>query len=158
AFLQDNAAGMAQQVSWSRDKIGVEDILLYLEGDTAAYFGQLTKAREFSRRAMESAQRGNEKETAAGYEAEAALREALFGNLAEPRELAAALRISPGRDVRYATAIALAVAGDSRQAQTIADDLNKDFPEATTVQFNYLPTIRALLALNHKEVPNAVKA
>ena len=86
AFLQDDAPGMAQQVAWSKDKTGVEDILLYLEGDTAAYFGQLTKAREFSRRAVESAQRGNEKETAVGYEAEAALREALFGNLADARE------------------------------------------------------------------------
>jgi len=159
AFLQNDAAGMGQQVAWSANRTGVEDILQYLEADTAAYFGQLEKARRFSRQAVASAERGNEKETAAGYEAEAALREALFGNLAEARERAvAALRISTGRDVRYASAIALGVAGDSRRAQTIADDLNKDFPEATTVQFNYLPTIRALLALNHKEASNAVKA
>src|SRR5262249_906489 len=44
AFLQNDAPGMAQQVAWSKDKTGVEDILLYLEADTAAYFGQLGKA------------------------------------------------------------------------------------------------------------------
>ena len=158
AFLEDDAAGMAQQVAWSADKTGVEDTLLYFEADTAAYFGHLGKARQFSRRAVDSAERGDEKETAAGYEAEAALREALFGNLAEARErAAAALRLSKGRDVRYATALALAIAGDSRQAQTIADDLNADFAEATTVQFNYLPTIRALLLLNRNKVPEAVE-
>ena len=158
AFLEDDAVGMAQQVAWSADKTGVEDTLLYFEADTASYFGHLGKARQFSRRAVDSAGRGGEKETAAGYEAEAALREALFGNLAEARDrAAAALRLSTGRDVRYATALALAIAGDSRQAQTIADDLNKGFAEATTVQFNYLPTIRALLLLNHNKVPEAVE-
>jgi tetratricopeptide (TPR) repeat protein/predicted Ser/Thr protein kinase len=159
AFLEDDAPGMAQQAAWSKDKTGVEDILLYLEADTAAYFGQIGKARQFSLQAVESAERGNERETAAGYEAEAALREALFGNLAEARKrVLAALGLSTGRDVRYATAIALTVSGDSRRAQKIADDLNKDFPEGTTVQFNYLPTIRALLALNHNDFPKAVEA
>ena len=159
AFLEDDARGMAQQADWSKDKNGVEDILLYLEADTAAFFGKLGKARQFSRQAVDSAERGNERETAGGYEAEAALREALFGNLAEARKrVSAALGLSTGRDVRYATAIALAVAGDSRQAQKIADDLNKDFPESTTAQFNYLPTIRALLALNHNDFPKPVEA
>jgi eukaryotic-like serine/threonine-protein kinase len=158
AFLRDDAPGMAQQMAWSKDKRGVEDILLYLKADTAAYFGQLEEARQFSRQAVESAERGNERETAAGYEAEAALREALFGNAAEARErAAAALRLSTDRDVGYCAAMALAMAGDSRRAQTIADDLNNEFPEATTVQFNYLPTIRAKLLLNHGDARRAVE-
>jgi tRNA A-37 threonylcarbamoyl transferase component Bud32/Flp pilus assembly protein TadD len=158
AFLRDDAPGMAQQMAWSKDKTGVEDILLYSKADTAAYFGQLEEARQFSRQAVESAERGNERETAAGYEAEAALREALFGNAAEARErAAAALRLSTDRDVGYGAAMALAMAGDSRRAQTIADDLNNEFPEATTVQFNYLPTIRAKLLLNHSDARRAVE-
>jgi eukaryotic-like serine/threonine-protein kinase len=158
-FLQDDATGMAQQAALAAGKTGVEDILSYFAADTAAYFGQLEKARQLSRQAVESAERANEKETAAGYEAEAGLREALFGNLAEARQRAAvALRISSGRDVQYASAMALAVAGDINRAQTLADDLNRDFPEATTVQFNYLPAIRALLALKHNEVSKAVEA
>ena len=85
AFLQNDAAGMAQQVAWAAGKPGVEDVLLGEEADTAAYSGRLGKARELSRRAVASAERAEEKEMAAGYEADAALREALFGNAAEAR-------------------------------------------------------------------------
>jgi tetratricopeptide (TPR) repeat protein/predicted Ser/Thr protein kinase len=83
AFLQNDTAGMAKQVTWAMGKPAVEDVLVGFEADTAAYSGQLGKARELSRRAVASAERAEEKEVAAGYEAEAALREALFGNPAE---------------------------------------------------------------------------
>jgi eukaryotic-like serine/threonine-protein kinase len=46
AFLQNDAAAMAQQVAWAGGKLGVEDVLLGNEADTTAYFGQLGKARE----------------------------------------------------------------------------------------------------------------
>jgi eukaryotic-like serine/threonine-protein kinase len=54
AFLQNDAARMAQEVAWAAGKPGVEDVLLALEADTAAYSGRLGKAREFSRRAVAS--------------------------------------------------------------------------------------------------------
>jgi tetratricopeptide (TPR) repeat protein/class 3 adenylate cyclase len=152
AFLQNDAGGMAQQVAWAEGKPGVEDVLMVNEADTAAYSGRLRKAREFSRRAVASAKRAEEKETAAGYEAEAAVREALFGNAAEARELAvAALALSTGRDVQDGAALALVFAGDTVRAQALADDLAKRFPEDTIVQFNYLPTLHAQLALNHSD-------
>jgi hypothetical protein len=152
AFLQNDTVGMAQQVAWSAGKPGVEDILLAEEADTAAYSGRLRKAREFSRRAVASAERAEEKETAAGYEADAALREALFGNAAEARQrAAAALGLSAGRDVQHGAALTLALAGDVARAQALADDLAKRFPEDTIVQFNYLPTIHAQLALTRND-------
>jgi len=49
AFLQNDATGMAQQVTWSTAKPGVEDVMLAAEADTAAYAGRLRTAREFSR-------------------------------------------------------------------------------------------------------------
>jgi eukaryotic-like serine/threonine-protein kinase len=159
AFLKSDAAGMAQQVAWSAGKPGVEDLLLAFEADTAAYSGQLGKAREFSRRAVASAERAEERETAAGYEAEAALREAFFGNPTEARQRAAgALALSAGRDVQYGAALALALAGDVSRAQALADDLGKQFPEDTVVQFNYLPTIHAQLALCRNDSSKAIEA
>jgi len=158
SFLQNDGTGMARQVAWAAGKPGVEDVFLDSEGDTTAYFGRLGKAQEFSRRAVASAEHAEEKETAAGYEAEAALREALFGNSAEGRQrVAAALALSHGRDVQYQSALALAVAGETAQAQLLADDLSKRFPEDTIVQFNYLPTIRAQLALNRNSTSMAVE-
>jgi tetratricopeptide (TPR) repeat protein len=56
AFLQNDRAGMAQQVAWAVGKPAVEDVLLSAEADTASYFGQLGKARIFSRQAIVSAQ------------------------------------------------------------------------------------------------------
>ena len=159
SFLQNDAAGMAQQVAWAAGKPGVEDALLAGEADTAAYSGRLAKARGFSRQAMASAERAGEKETAAGYEADAAVREALFGNEAEARQRAAAvLALSTGRDVQYGAALALALAGDAHRAQALADDLGKRFPGDTIVQFNYLPTIRAQFALERNDTSRAIEA
>jgi eukaryotic-like serine/threonine-protein kinase len=159
AFLQNDAAGMAQQVSWAAGKSGVEDVLLAREADTAAYSGRLEEARDFSRRAVASAERAEEKEKAASYEADAALREALFGNAAAGRQrAAAALGLSTGRDVKYGAALALAMAGDTARAQALAEDLAKRFPEDTLVQFNYLPTLLAQLALSRNDASKAVEA
>ncbi|MEO7650283.1 MAG: hypothetical protein ABIZ80_07425 [Bryobacteraceae bacterium] len=51
----------------------------------------------------------------------------------------AALELSKGRDVEYSAAFAL----------TLAGDLEKRFPENTSVRFSYHPALRGLLALAH---------
>ena len=161
AFVQNDSIGMAQQVAWATDKPGVEDWFLALEADTAAYSGRLNKARELSRSAVASAARVEEKDTAAHYEVDAALREALFGNAIETRGHAlAALAVPAGRDVKYAAALALAFSengnGDQVRAGKIADDLARRFPEDTMVQFNYLPTVRAQIALARRDPAKAI--
>ena len=158
AFLQNDAEGMAQQVAFGAGKPGLENQLLGNEADTAAYSGRLEKARDFSRQAIASGERAEEKEAAAGYEADAALREALFGNGREARQMAdAALRLSTGKDVQYGTGLALASAGEATRTQTLADDLGKRFPEATLVQFAYLPTLHAQLALSRNDSSKAIE-
>ncbi len=158
AFLQNDTAGMAEQVALAAGKPGVEDVLLAMDADTAAYFGRLEKARERSRRAVASAEQAKEKETAAGYDASAALREALFGNAGQARKRAAeALKLSTGRDVQVGTALTLLSAGDAAQAQKLADELAKRFPENTIVKFNYLPTIRAQIALDRNDASKAIE-
>ena len=157
AFYQDDPAEMTQQVASAAGTAGDADLLLALEADTAAYFGSLGKAREFSRQAANSAERAGEKETAAGYYAVSALREALFGEADKARQqVTFAKGRSTGRDIDYGTALALAYAGDDGRAQALADDLDKKFPEDTIVQFNYLPTVRARLALSHAHPQQAL--
>jgi serine/threonine protein kinase len=154
AFLQNNSANMAQQVSWASGKPGKENVMLYLQASTAAYSGKLAAAREFSRQAATSADRAGEKEVEAGCEAAAALWEAFYGNATEARQHAAAtIAKSNGRDAQYAAALALAVIGDSARAQALADDLQKRFPDDTVVRFNYLPTLHAQLLLNAPDHP-----
>jgi serine/threonine protein kinase len=159
AFLRMDEAGMAQEVAWAAGKPGVENGFLAEEARTFAYSGQVAKAREFTRQAVASAGRAGEKEVAASYEAEAALREALFGDAAEARQRSgAALRLSNGPGVQVEAALALASVGEAVQSQTLADDLDKQFPEDTIVQFNYLPTIHAQLALSRNDSSAAVNA
>jgi tetratricopeptide (TPR) repeat protein len=158
-FLQNDAAGMAQQVAWAAERPGAEARLLSLEADTAAYSGRLGHARDFSRRAVASAKRMGEKEAAAAFEADAALREVLFGNPAEAREQAVeALSLSTGPYVQFAAALTLALADDGTQAQILSVDLGNRFPEHTIIHFNYLPTIHAQLALNRNDAVLAIEA
>jgi tetratricopeptide (TPR) repeat protein len=72
AFLQKDVAEMERQVTWALGKPGVEDFLFSFQSDTEAFSGRLGKAREFSRRAVESAQRHGRKETAADWQTNAA--------------------------------------------------------------------------------------
>jgi predicted Zn-dependent protease len=69
-----------------------------------------------------------------------------------------ALALSTGRDVQYGAGLALALAVDASRAQALADDLGKQFPEDTVVQFNYLPTIHAQLALSRNDSSKAIEA
>src|SRR4029077_4897998 len=151
-FLQNDTAEMAKQVNWAKDQPGIEDALIAAEADVAAFYGRLAKAREFSRQAVASALKEGEKETASGYEADAALREALFGNPAEARQRAsAALALASPRDVEYGIALASALTNTSKNSQAQItkrmDDLARRFPEDTVVQFNYLPTVHAILQI-----------
>ncbi|MGA7381209.1 MAG: protein kinase [Terriglobales bacterium] len=158
-FLQHDAPGMEREAAGLMGKPGVEDFILCTESDTAAYGGQFAKARELTRRASGSAQRADEKETAATYEAEAAVREALVGNVGLAKQQAqAALSLSTGRDVEALSAIALGLAGDSAQATRLTEDLAKRFPESTIVQLEYLPTIRAAAALKGGNAAKAIEA
>jgi eukaryotic-like serine/threonine-protein kinase len=156
AFYRNDTSEMARQVASAAGKAD-EELLLALEADTDAYFGHLGKAREFLRQAADSAGRAGEKETAATYYAASALREALFGNAdrAGQQAILAKGRAS-GRDMDYGLVLALAYAGYAGEAQALADDLSKRFPQDTVVQFNYLPPLRAKLALLHSNPQQAL--
>jgi len=157
AFLQNDAAGMKQQVTISAAQAGLEDTLLAYEADTVAYSGRLKDAEELDRRAMESAERAGKKEKAATFFATSGLREALFGNAEEARRRATlAMEQSAGVDVQYGAALALEFAGDTGRARDLTEELDKRFREATIVQFNYLPTLRAKLAVNRGRTSEAL--
>jgi eukaryotic-like serine/threonine-protein kinase len=158
AFLRNDTAGMQQQMTWAAGEPGIEDIFLGHYADSLAFAGQDAKAREFTDRAIEAAKRANQKETAAGYEVDAAQREALFGNPAEARRLAeAALALARDRDTKYGVAVALALAGSLDRANSLAGELNKDFPDDTVAQFVYLSVIRGAVAIQQKDPARALR-
>jgi tetratricopeptide (TPR) repeat protein len=81
-----------------------------------------------------------------------------MGNAAEARRRAeAALKLSRNREVEYGAAFALARSGDGPQAEALANDIEKRFPEDTTVRFSYLPTLKATLALQRGDAAKAIE-
>jgi hypothetical protein len=159
-FLQHDAAGMEREAAGLMGKPGYDDLMLGTESETAAYGGQFAKARELTRRASDSAQRADKKETAATYEAAAAMDEVLVGNMSQAKQQAqAALAFSTSGDFEAAwSALALGLAGDAPQATRLAADLAKRFPEDTIVQFEYLPMIHAAAALQNGSATKALEA
>jgi tetratricopeptide (TPR) repeat protein len=158
AFLKGDTAQMAQLVSGAMGKPGAEDLLLAAQADTEGWHGRLKKAHDLTRRAMDSAQRNDAKETAAGYQAEEALRDVESGNREQARaEANAALKLAPNRDVRVMAALVLARAGDTAGAQKLTAELDKTFPLDTMAQRYWLPTIRAAVALGHKDPNGAIE-
>jgi eukaryotic-like serine/threonine-protein kinase len=157
AILSGDSAGMAEQVAWSEGKPGIEDVFLGTEGINAASTGHLSKARELIRRAVNSAVRADEKETAASYELNLAILEARFGNASEAKQhVAAGLQLANSRDLQASAAIALAIAGEHAHAQKLADDLMGRFPDDTLVKFVYLPTILGATAVHQGDGAKAI--
>ena len=157
AFLKGNAAEMERQVEWAAGKPGDEDRLLSFQSDTEAYYGRLVKARDFSRRAVDAAIRDDSKETAALWQANAALREAEFGNpAAAKQDVAAALALTPGRDVKLLAALALARIGETPHAKAIVEELEKNYGSDTILKVYWLPTIKAGAELNANNAAQAV--
>jgi hypothetical protein len=145
AFLKGDAAEMDQQRAWAAGKPGDEDLLLSFQSDTEAYYGRLVKARDFSRRAVDSAVRNGSKEAAALWQVDAALREAEFGNAAVAKQdVASALELAPVRDVKLLAALALARVGETARAKMIAEELEKNCSD-TILKFYWLPTIKAAM-------------
>jgi eukaryotic-like serine/threonine-protein kinase len=152
AFLGSDSAGMTEQQQWFAGKPEYENVGLALASDTEAYGGHLGKARELTKRAVDSAIRADSREDGAIWEANAALRQAAYGNAAEARQRAAeALKVAPtSQGVKSEAALAFAMAGDTARAESLAQDLAKHFPLDTQMQSLWLPAIQARLELNKK--------
>jgi len=158
AFVTGDTAGMDRVVALARGKPGVEDWMLHAQALVEARSGRLQVARRMSHRALEMAHQAGQRERAATYQAAEAICEAFLGDASAARRSAtAALQLSNGRDVEYAAAFALALAGDLPRSQSLADDLQRRFPEGTSVKFNYLPALRAFLALSHHAPQKAIE-
>jgi eukaryotic-like serine/threonine-protein kinase len=159
AFLGSDPAAMAEQQQWYAGK-PEENMGLALASDTEAYGGHLDKARELTRRAVDSAIRADSKENGAIWQENAAIEQAAYGNPAEARQGAAeALKFAPtSQGVEVEAALAFAMAGDTARAESLAQDLGKRFPLDTQMQSLWLPAIRAQLALDKKNPAAALTA
>ncbi len=159
AFVRGDGEGLTQQAALARANRATEDLISHLEALRLAGSAQLQDARQASALAVAIAQQSGRLERAALFEAATAVWEALYENpTAAKQKVTAALALGRGHEVDYAAAFALAVSGDVPQSRALADDLAGEYPEDTSVQFLYLPTLRALFALDAGDAAAAVQS
>jgi tetratricopeptide (TPR) repeat protein len=160
AFAKGDSALMQQELAWAAGKPSGEDSLLAAQSDTEAYFGRLQKAREYTRRAVESARKAELPESAAVWEMEAAMREAMFGYPEEARKhTEAALQLAPeSKDVRALAALVFARIGDDAKAQKIMDDLRALYVSNMVIQKAWLPVVQAQIKLRKKQYADALNS
>jgi eukaryotic-like serine/threonine-protein kinase len=157
AFLRNDEKEMERLVQRSSDLPGAQAILLSEQSNTAAYYGHFEKAREFSRAAENLMERDGNKELAAGYLVQAAVRESEVGEFARAQQyISQAQKLSHGQDAGTLTAVALVQIGSVNQAEAICHELDKQWPEGTIVQKYWLPAIRAQIDLRQARPSKAI--
>jgi eukaryotic-like serine/threonine-protein kinase len=158
AFIEGDRAAMDRVAAQARQRSGTDGWVTNKEALAAAYAGRLAEARSLTRRAVEASLHIGQPERAALWLMGAAVREALVLNPTEARKQAkAALALSRSREIEYGAALAYAMSGETAQAQALAADLEKQFPDDTLVRFNFLPTLRAQFALARGNPAEAVE-
>jgi len=159
AFLRSDAAVMTAQQQWFAGNTQHENFGIALASDTDAYGGRLRSARKLTKHAVDSALRADCKENGAVWLATAAQREAAFGNPEEARQAAAkALELAPvSPGVEAEASLAFAMAGDTKRAASLAQDLGKRLSLDTQMQSLWLPVIRAQLELDRKNPGEALR-
>jgi len=159
AFLAGDDAEMERQVAWAAGRPGEEDQMLSTHAGTMAYRGQMEKARDLFRRAVDSAVRADSKETGALWLSFQALCEAEVGNPAAAREDSTrSLDLAPGRYVKVLAALALARSGDTAKARTMLEAGRKAEPTNTVLNVYWFPVIEAALDLNQQQPAQAIAA
>jgi eukaryotic-like serine/threonine-protein kinase len=157
AFVQGDQAAMARQLSVSWSGPYLPQVMAFY---TESYSGRLSRAREVARSAIASATQREEKGFIPSMEGTFALVEALEGNFVQAKDdlrNAGDLSTNPNFDVVGEADMVAALSGDTAQAQRLADDLNRRFPEASVVQFAYLPAVRGLLTARRGDLQEAAE-
>jgi len=157
AFLHGDVAAMAREAALLEQRRDAEDVFSHIQATVLAYSGRLREAEQKWQHAVDLAVQIGDRGKAALYQSAAAICQARAGLLADSRRRAqGALDLSKGRDVVYASAVALALSGDSSLSRTLTNQLAQRFPEDSIVQHQYLPALRALAALSDGKPRNAL--
>jgi serine/threonine protein kinase/tetratricopeptide (TPR) repeat protein len=156
AFIRSDAAAMKHEVEELTGKVN-EYIALDWQTNSSAFGGHWQLVQDFSRRSIDLAAHNNAKEVAAQYAAEEALRAAVFGQCAQAKSAAAqALSLEHNQVSLTRSSLALALCGEVGQAQSLVNELAKEYPHFTLVNEIWLPPTRAALELDRGNAARAI--
>jgi tetratricopeptide (TPR) repeat protein len=149
---------MESEMTHRQAKLEAQGAFEHQEALTLAYRGRVKEANRLSDRAVILSRQAGLRERAAQFEGARAAWNALLEIRPEAkRSAAAALSLHRSRDADYGPAFALALLDEPAQAHKIEVDLEKRYPEDTSVQFSYLPALRALQALDQGDPAKALE-
>jgi tetratricopeptide (TPR) repeat protein len=168
-FVEQDAALMAEHLKWFSGRTD-EYLALDLQAGAAAFTGKWRATQDFSRRAIDLAARNNAKEVAARFAADQALRIVFWSSgtglpKADDNQLKTvlktqtnkALNLERGKDVMSRAALALAVAGQSSEADSLMNELHQESPKDTLLNELWLPLIRAASLLQQGKAKEAIE-
>lgn len=156
AFVQGDAARMQQHIDAARGKPD-EERMHYEEARMAMFNGQVGRAEKSFRRRIELAEQRDAKEAVAETKAGFAFWISFFGKCKESKKsVADALAILRGEVTLNRSGIALAVCGETSQAQTLADEIAA--PKSRHVgSISILPEMRAAIEISRNNPAKAVE-
>ena len=157
AFAQKDHTVMQQQIDWYAGKPNEYDSFK-MQSESAAYSGQVSKARALNQRAIELATQDDLKEVAAGSLLTQAITDAIFGNCRQIKpSTTKALAIARTNDSLRNSALGLALCDETALAQTIVDEQAKLYPTDTLFNTMTLPTIRAAIEMRRNNYAPAIQ-
>ncbi len=155
AFVQGDAAAMKEQLDWAASRPNEAQ---NWQAQSAEFGGQLAKANQLDDHQIEAAPRGDSKEITAQVLLQQARRNAMFGNCAPVNEIVRkALALSREQANLVSAANAFAACNQSGPAQSLIDELSKQYAADTLVNTVSLPLIRAQLELNRGNAAQAIQ-
>ena len=143
AYVEGDDAAAVREIQWFAGK-PAEYLSFGLQAADQNALGQRRESNKLYRRAAETALRHGLRNAAAEFEEADARADALSGNCQTVRRL--------GRP-----ALALAMCGDAAQAEKLAGETSKLFPNGTLWNAVQLPAIRAAIALKRDQPAKAVE-
>ncbi len=163
AFAENNEAEMKQHLAWMKGQPD-EYMSFDLQAKASAFRGQMQRAKDFSRRAVNLANLNNVNGVAGIYAAECALR-AAFCCADESAEFTAdlknltdkALNLEQNPLIVPRVILALILGNLIEEAEKLLGEMNAEYPKNTLVTHLWLPVINAALALQKDNAAEAVE-
>jgi eukaryotic-like serine/threonine-protein kinase len=159
AFVQGDTAAMQRELDWMKGKPDEEDVLAW-QVNTAAFLGQLRKARELHQRLIATQPPGrNLREDTYRNNVPLVLTDAYIGNCQQAREDAVRAATLPHNFFSsFRVSIALSLCGDLSRAQSLADGYAKRFPNGTWMNSVWLPTLRATIEMRRNNPAGIIQS
>ncbi len=159
AIAQGDQAAMRRYLeSWKNKSKANTPSFQIGQASVAAFSGKLRTARELTEMSRQSSEAAGLKQNVGLVMALEALWEAQTGNLKRAGDLAKlALDRSHGINVQVGAALAFALAGNTRSAEAIANNLAHGYPEDTLLHAVSVPLIRCTVELERGDTNRAIE-